>query len=147
MKADAFDPKDRYQTAEGFLTALSFFEDGGHLPTPKPSTAGSETQRARPYVVPNATGYTEPVPLLQSNPYKAKTKGQNLCRKVKRKTAIIGIALLVMLGIDTAVFLGLLNPGGLIAQSQRNRCSIPLVEVILRSGVCIWDIVSYPVVR
>lgn len=106
MKPDAFDPKDRYQTAEGFLTALSFFEDGGHLPTPKPSTAGSENQRMSASVASNATVYPEPVPLLQSNPYKAKTKVQNLCRKAKHKTAIIGIALLVLSGICTAVFLG-----------------------------------------
>ena len=31
--------------------------------------------------------------------------------------------------------MGLLNPGGPIAQSQRNRCSIPPVEVISPSGV------------
>ena len=31
--------------------------------------------------------------------------------------------------------MGLLNPGGSIAQFERNRCSIPPVEVILRSGV------------
>ena len=31
--------------------------------------------------------------------------------------------------------MGLLNPGGPIAQSQRNRCSIPPVEVILPGGV------------
>jgi len=32
---------------------------------------------------------------------------------------------------------GLLNPGGPIAQFTRNRCSISPVEVILQSGVCI----------
>ena len=31
--------------------------------------------------------------------------------------------------------MGLLNPGGPIAQSQRNCCSISAVEVILLSGV------------
>ena len=34
--------------------------------------------------------------------------------------------------------MGLLNPGGPIAQSQRNRCSIPPVEVISPSGVRTW---------
>ena len=38
--------------------------------------------------------------------------------------------------------MGLLNPGGPIAQFKRNRCSISPVEVILLSGVRIqpaWD--------
>ena len=35
---------------------------------------------------------------------------------------------------------GLLNPGGPIAQFTRNRCSIPPIELILQSGVYIREI-------
>ena len=38
--------------------------------------------------------------------------------------------------------MGLLNPGGPIAQFKRNRCSISPVELILQSGVRIMDVIE-----
>ena len=48
LKACAFRPEDRYQTAQEFLAELNYLAEVGHRPAVKGAPAGRETQKADP---------------------------------------------------------------------------------------------------
>lgn len=60
LKACAFDPNDRYQTAEDFLADLNLLAGGNPRPLENRPSVNRGTQKATPAVSGNATQYAEP---------------------------------------------------------------------------------------
>ena len=117
LKACAFNPEDRYQTAEDFLAELNYLAGVGPRPVMKVSPVGRGTQKATPAVGGNATQYAasdalpkttgretvyaDPRPIGNAS-YQTPVKGKP---KVP-KTAIIGIVLVITLAIGAAAIWG-----------------------------------------
>lgn len=118
LKACAFNPDDRYQTAEEFLGELNYIAGVGPRPVTKNTSTKRETKKAAPAVGGNATQYAKPdahrkegsINTENVDPGMAEHTSRRAVRNDKAripKAAIIGIVLILLLGIGISAFWGL----------------------------------------
>lgn len=116
QKACAFNPEDRYQTAEEFLAELNYLAGVGPRPMQKVPSLGKGTQKAVPVVGSNATQYATPdvrrkatgretVLVDPPTPMSNRTTHKN--KPKFSKAAVIGIVLVSILAIGAVAISGI----------------------------------------
>ena len=117
LKACAYNPDDRYQTAEEFLAELNYLAGVGPRPIPRVTTPSRHTQKATPtrggYATQKATadevsgtGRYETLPATGSREISSRRYPRKREQKKFPKGLIIGLVCLLIVGIGIAVSLG-----------------------------------------
>ena len=116
LKACAFNPEDRYQTAEDFLAELNYLAGVGPRPVMKAPPGGRGTQKATPSMGDYATQYASPdTPrkargreAIYANPRTVGNISYQTARKGKPKIAkaAVIIVLVLVVGIASTAILG-----------------------------------------